>query len=285
MTAASSLVSPGWVAERLDQPDVVVLEVDEEAALHHWSHLPGAGFIDWHDTRRALLQAGSASTTAFEQLISQRGVRPEDDVVLFGDSGNRYASGVLWLMRHHGHRSLRLMDGGRSAWLAQGLPMTEQETVRQPTNYRAGPPDLSVRATRDDLLRQLAEPAAADVVVDCRSNDEFAGLSGGPGEAQADVSAERGHVPGAVNLPADDLLADDGALLPVRELARAVSDFGLRPHHRITVYCHTSDRSCLVWFALHAVLGFPFVRVYDGGWLEYGHLLGVPVSGPADLLY
>lgn len=282
MTSEPSLVSAAWVAERLDRPDVVLLEVDEEAALHHWSHVPGAGFVDWLDTRRALLQAGPAGTAAFEQLMSQRGVRPGDDVVLYGDSANRYASGVLWLLRLHGHRSLRLLDGGRSAWLAQGLPMTDQETVRPPTDYRAGAPDPTVRATRDDLLRQLAEPAAEDVVVDCRTAAEFTGLSGGP-DGTGDLCAGRGHVPGAVNVPADDLLAEGGALLPAPELAGVVADFGLRADQRITAYCHTSDRSCLVWFALTAVLGFPSVRVYDGGWREYGHLLGVPVSTPEDL--
>lgn len=283
VAAASSLVSPAWVAERLGTPGLVLLEVDEEASVHHWSHMPGAGFVDWQDARRALLQAGPASATAFEELMSQRGVQAEDDVVLFGDSHNRFAAGVLWLMRLHGHRSLRLMDGGRSAWLAQGLPMTEQETVRRPSAYRAGAPDPSVRATRDDLLRQIAEPSAADVVVDCRTNEEYAGLSTGPDGVCGDVCGERGHVPGALSLPAGDLVADDGALLSPVELERVVAGAGLQPEHRITTYCHTSDRSCLVWVALHLVLGFPCVRVYDGGWHEYGHLLGAPVSAPQDL--
>lgn len=277
------LVPPEWVAERLGQPGLVLLEVDEEAAVHHVSHVPGSTFVDWQDARRALLQAGPASTAAFEQLMSLRGVQAEDDVVLFGDSANRYACGVLWLMRHHGHRSLRLMDGGRPAWLARGLPMTQEETVRRPTTYRVGAPDPSVRATRDDLLRQLSAPAAEDVVVDCRTTEEFAGLSSGPDWASADLWAERGHVPGAVSLPAGDLVDRDGALLPRPELARVAAEAGLRPDHRITAYCHTSDRSCLAWFALHGVLGFPSVRVYDGGWREYGHLLGVPVSGAEDL--
>lgn len=279
-----TLVTPAWVSERLDRPGIVLLEVDEEAVVHHWSHIPGATFVDWHDTRRQLLQPGPAGTAAFEQLMSLRGVQADDDVVLFGDSANRFATGVLWLMRLHGHRSLRLMDGGRSAWADSGLPMTEAETVRRPTDYRAGAPDPSVRATRDDLLHQLAEPAVEDVVVDCRTAEEFAGLSVGPDGACGDLCAERGHVPGAVHLPADDLVDEAGALLPAAELARVVRSAGLRPEQRITAYCHTSDRSSLVWFVLRSVLDFPSVRVYDGGWQEYGHLLGVPVSGSPDVL-
>ena len=282
VSATSGLVSPAWVAAHLDDPDLVLVEVDEEAATHHWSHVPGATFIDWQDCRRELLTPRPRSAAAFERLMSLRGVRPESDVVLYGDGDNRYASAVLWLMRHHGHRSLRLMDGGRAAWAAQGLPLTEAETVRPVSAYVAGEPDHSVRATRDDLLHQLAEPAPSDVVVDCRTPQEFDGHASGPASELGDLCAERGHVPGAVNIPANDLVAPTGALLPPDELQRVLSSHGLGPESSVTAYCHTSDRSCLVWFALSEVLGYPSVRVYDGGWLEYGHLLGVPVEGPQD---
>jgi thiosulfate/3-mercaptopyruvate sulfurtransferase len=280
VVGAAGLVSPAWVAEHLDDPHLALVEVDEEAATHHWSHPPGATFIDWQDCRRALLAPRPASTEAFEQLMSQRGIRPDDDVVLFGDGANRYACAVLWLMRHHGHRSLRVMDGGRAAWAALSLPMTESETQRRPTAYRTGEPDLSVRATRDDVLRQLSEPASDEVLLDCRTPQEFAGQATGPTSEFGDLCSQRGHVPGAVNLPATDLIAADGAFLPADQLAQVLSDHGLRADRSITAYCHTSDRSCLVWFALRDVLGYPSVKVYDGGWLEYGHLLGVPVTGP-----
>jgi thiosulfate/3-mercaptopyruvate sulfurtransferase len=228
-----------------------------------------------------LLAERPGSTDAFEKLMSSRGIRPSDHVVLYGDQGNQYASAVLWLMRHHGHRSLRLMDGGRSAWLAQGLPMSEEETVRPTTHYRAGPPHLSVRATRDDLPRSEKAPSGAEVVVDCRTEQEFAGLASGPTSQFGDLCAERGHVPGAVHLPASDLLDPDCALLPADDLRHLLDRHGLRPDQPVIAYCHTSDRSCLVWFALHEVLGWPSVRVYDGGWLEYGHLMGAPVARPS----
>ena len=282
-TATSGLVSPSWVAERLGSPDVVLVEVDEEAATHHWSHVPGATFIDWQDCRRALLAARPGSTRAFERLMSTRGIRPTDEVVLYGDADNRYASSVLWLMRHHGHPSLRLMDGGRAAWQAQGLPMTDEETVRPPSSYVAGRPHLTIRASRDDVLQQLAEPVTGEMVVDCRSVLEFAGLAAGPVSEFGDLCAERGHVPGAVNIPADDLIAPAGGLLPTADLALAFRGHRLAADQRITAYCHTSERSCLVWFALHELLGYPSVKVYDGGWLEYGHLMGAPVTGPAHL--
>ena len=282
VTASSTLVSPSWVAEHLDDPGLVLVEVDEEAATHHWSHVPGATYVDWQDCRRELLADRPGSTAAFERLMSVRGIRPEDDVVLYGDGANRYAAAVLWLMRQHGHGSLRIMDGGRAAWAARGLPMTDDETQRPATDYRAGPGDPSIRATRDDVLQHLASPAPGAVLLDCRTEQEYTGRASGPGSEFGDLCAERGHMPGAVHLPAADLVAADGRLLPADELERAFTDRGLRPDSGITAYCHTSDRSCLVWFALHEVLGYPSVRVYDGGWLEYAHLLGAPVAGPHD---
>lgn len=282
VTTVPALVEPSWVAERLGDPGLVLVEVDEEAATHHWSHVPGATYVDWQDCRQALLAHRPGSTTAFEELMSSRGIRPEDDVVLYGDAANRYATAVLWLLRHHGHRSLRVMDGGRAAWAEQGRAMTDQETVRPVTRYRAGASEPAVRATRDDVLQQVASPASGAVLLDCRTHREYVGEASGPASDFGDLCAGRGHVPGAVNLPAGDVVGDDGRLLPHDELLRVFADVGLRADQHITVYCHTSDRSCLVWFALHEVLGFPWVRVYDGGWIEYGHLLGAPVAGPQD---
>jgi thiosulfate/3-mercaptopyruvate sulfurtransferase len=214
--------------------------------------------------------------------MSRRGIGPDDDVVLYGDGQNRYAAALLWLMRLHGHRSLRLMDGGRDAWTALGLPMTERESARAPSAYVAGAGELAVRATRDDLLTQLRAPTPEAVIVDCRTPREFAGGASGPTAEFGDLCSERGHVPGAINLPFSDLLATDGALLSAEQLEQLLAARGLHAGQSITAYCHSADRSSLVWFALSEVLSYPSVRVYDGGWLEYGHLLGVPVTRPQD---
>lgn len=283
MPAGRGLVEPAWVAEHLGDPGLVLVEVDEEAATHHWSHVPGATYVDWQDCRRVLLADRPASTTAFEELMSARGISPRDDLVLYGDGANRYATAVLWLMRQHGHGSLRIMDGGRDAWTAQGLPLTEDETVRPTTRYRAGAGDPGVRATRDDVLQHMASPTPGAVLLDCRTEQEYAGRASGPDSEFGDLCAERGHMPGAVHLPAADLVTDDGTLLARKELERLLVERGLGPESAVTAYCHTSDRSCLVWFALHEVLGYPSVRVYDGGWLEYGHLLNAPVVRPGDV--
>ena len=270
------LVSPEWVAGHLSDPQVVVLQVDQEAADHHAAHPPGSGFVDWHDCLRGLLAPGEKGREHFEELMSARGVRPQDDVVLFGDADNRYAAAVLWLMRLHGHRRLRLMDGGRAAWLARGLPLTDQETIRPRTSYRRGPPVPGVRVSRDDLLAELSGQAPVSVLLDCRSSREHLGhpARAARGEVAADVA---GHVPGAQNLPVSLLVDTDGTLLDVVRLEGLLVAAGLSREQTITAYCDRSERSCLAWFVLHEVLGYPDVRVYDGGWQEYSHLVGAPV--------
>lgn len=270
------LVTPEWVARRLDDPEVVVLQVDEEAADHHVAHPPGSGFVDWHDGVRGLLTPGPTGREHFEELMSSRGIRPQDDVVLFGDADNRYAAAVLWLLRLHGHRRLRLMDGGRVAWLSKGLPLTDQETRRPRTTYRGGPPVPGVRVSRDELLAELSGQAPASVLLDCRSVREHLGHSAraARGAVSADVG---GHVPGAQNLPVSLLVDPDGSLFDSRRLEALLGAAGLSREQTLTAYCHRSERSCLAWFVLHEVLGYPNVRVYDGGWQEYSHLVGVPI--------
>ena len=270
-------VTPEWVAQHLDDPAVVLLQVDEEAADHHLSHPPGSGFIDWQDCLRGLLRPGQAGRAAFEELMSDRGILPEHDVVLFGDTDNQYASGMLWLMRLHGHRQLRLMDGGRAAWSSRGLPMTDVETQRPRTDYRAGAPVPSVRISRDELLAEVSGHVPRSVLLDCRSEREHAGhATRGPrGHMAPDIG---GHVPGAQNLPVSRLLAEDGSLLDVERIEGVLASAGLSRDQIITAYCHQSDRSALAWFVLHEVLGYPQVRVYDGGWQEYSNLIGVQVS-------
>ena len=270
--APRGLITPAEVAA---QPHLVLVEVDEDPAAYHFSHPAGALFVDWQERVRALLSAAPAGTHAFEGLMSSLGITPEDDVVLYGDADNRYAASLLWMMRHHGHERLRLMDGGRPRWVAEGRPMVEDETVRTSTRYRAGAPDHSVRATRDDLASYVG--GTAGTLVDCRAYTEYTGRAT-PAGMRVDPGTVRGHMPGAVNLPLTRLVAPDGGLLAPKELVSRAAEYGLHPRLDLIAYCHRSERSSLTWFALHEVLGYPHMRVYDGGWQEYGNLVGAAVA-------
>ena len=270
-------MTPAWVLERLDDPAFVFVEVDEEASTHHWEHMVGATFLDWRDCLRDLQAPAPHGTAAFEELMSRRGIAPEHEVVLFGDAGNRYAAAMLWLMRLHGHRHLHLMDGGRSAWRSAGGRVTDEETVRAATRYRAQRADSDIRVTRDQVREQL-EGRRDGVVLDCRTAEEFRGEDT-PGEQGRDsLFSVRGHVPGARNLADGWCLDRDGSIRPAAELEQALQAAGVSRGRAITTYCHASERSCLTWFVLREVLDFPVVRVYDGGWREYGNLVGMPIA-------
>ncbi len=135
-----------------------------------------------------------------------------------------------------------------------------------------------MRASRDDVLALLRHESSG-VLVDCRTRAEYEGTAAprdGVAVAPQAWSPARGHLPGALHLPPEWLLDRDGALLPADELAARAAAFGLTRDRPVTAYCHMSERSALTWLALSEVLGFPEVRVYDGGWWEYSHLVDVP---------
>ncbi len=188
------LVGPDWVAERLDDPDMLLVEVDG-AATYHWSHLPGAGFLDWHDQIRTLTGPRPGDAEAFVRLMSALGASPDTRIVLYGDAHNQFAASALWLLRYHGHEHLHLLDGGREAWVRAGGALTDRMSVRRPTAYPARQRCSDVRATRDDVLAHLRGELPGGVVVDCRPAEAFVGLLlEQPGTFEQSPPS-RGHVP------------------------------------------------------------------------------------------
>ncbi len=265
------------MAEHLADPDLLLVEVDEEAATYHWAHPPGAAFVDWQESFRTLTSAAPEGPAALADLLSRLGVSPETLLVLYGDSRNQFAASTYWLLRYYGHDRVALMDGGRSAWLRRGLPLTDESAARPSARYPVPTPVPRLRAGRDEVLAHLAGRVPGGLLVDCRPPDAYAGqVVEEPGRGEQPPIAH-GHVPGAVNLPVHLLVDDGGAVRSTHELERIAARHGLTRERSITTYCHLSDRGALAWFVLSEVLGFPDVKVYDGGWWEYAHLVGVPV--------
>lgn len=280
------LVSTGWVAAHGDMPDVVVLEVDEEAGAYYTGHVPGSRKLDWlddlrHPTRRTFL-----TPEGFEALMDRLGIGEDTHVVLYGDADNCFAASAYWVFRYYGHERVSLMDGGRHAWLLEQRPVSEE--VPEPGSgrgYRVRGTDPRIRATRDQMLAEFVGAPDGTVVLDCRSSQEYAGRV----VEMVDMPLERdrvlGHVPGARNLTSTELVdPDTGRLLPLPELRALYAERGVRDGVRVAVYCRVAERSALLWFTLHDLLGHPDVRNYDGGWAEYGALMDVPVERDPDQL-
>lgn len=275
MSRDDVLVSTRWAASRLADDSVVFLEVDEDVTAYHTDgHIPGAVALDWRTELQQEYTRDLVDRERFGELLSQRGVTRDHTVVVYGGNHNWFAAYAYWYLRLYGHRDVRLLDGGRMLWEREGRPL-ETETPRRPvTDYVADPQDLSIRAFRDDVLAGLGR----DGFVDVRSVDEYTGRLAAPAGLPQEGGRQRGHIPGAVSIPWNRAVTRDGTFRSDAELREIYSDVLTDPDRRIVAYCRIGERSSHTWFVLHELLDQPNVVNYDGSWVEYGSLIGVPVE-------
>lgn len=273
----SVLVSTAWVADHLDDPELVVVESDEDVLLYETGHVPGAVKVDWHTDLQDPVTRDYLDGEGFAALLRAKGIGRDDTVVFYGDANNWWAAYALWVFSLFGHPDVRLMDGGRTKWLAEGRPMTRDRPSRPPTDDPVVErDDAPIRAYREQVERHVA---AGGRLVDVRSPQEFSGeLTHMPSYPQ-EGALRGGHIPGAVNVPWARAAAEDGTFKPVDEL-RAIyaEEQGLAPDDEVVAYCRIGERSSHTWFVLHHLLGYPNVRNYDGSWTEWGNLVRAPIE-------
>jgi len=279
-TDTPALVSTAWLAEHAADPDVVVLQVDAEATRYYDGHVPGALLLSWLDDLHAPVRRGYLDADGIAELLGRLGVSPDTHVVVLGDAHNTYAAHAYWLLRYYGHPRLSLVDGGTRAWIAEGRPLSRDEDLPSaPVTYPVPGVDGTVRATRDDILDRFVGDHPGTALLDCRTPVEYEGR----GATGVDLPVERhrvpGHVPGALNLNSVDVLEPEThRFLPVDVLRGMFADRGVHDGVEVALYCRLAERSSLLWFALHELLGHGAARNYDGGWAEYGSLMDVPVE-------
>ena len=275
MSRDDVLVSTRWVDSHLDDESVVLLEVDEDASAYTLSgHVPGAVSLDWRRDLQQPLVRDLVDREEFGRLLSERGITRDHTVVLYGGNHNWFAAYAYWYLRLYGHPDVRLMDGGRMRWERDGLELERRTPRRAATDYRALEQDTSIRAFREDVLAGLG----TDLYVDVRSVDEYTGRLSTPAHLPQEGGSRRGHIPGALSVPWNRSVARDGTFRPDAELrtlhAAALAD----TERRVVAYCRIGERSSHTWFVLHELLDHPNVVNYDGSWVEYGSLIGVPVE-------
>ena len=275
MSRDNVLVSTRWAASRLADDSVVFLEVDEDVAAYHTDgHIPGAVALNWRTDLQQENVRDLVDREQFSELMSQRGITRDHTVVVYGGNHNWFAAYAYWYLRLYGHPDVRLLDGGRMLWERQGLPLETETPNRPVTEYVAEPQDLSIRAFRDDVLAGLG----SDALVDVRSVDEYTGRLTAPAGLPQEGGRQRGHIPGAVSIPWNRAVTRDGTFRTDAELREIYADFLGNPDQRVVTYCRIGERSSHTWFVLHELLGQPNVVNYDGSWVEYGSLIGVPVE-------
>ncbi|MBM3934017.1 MAG: sulfurtransferase [SAR202 cluster bacterium] len=267
------LVSTQWVAEHLNDPNVIIVELNTDlAAGYNQAHIPGAAGWDVHVDIEDQLRRDVPNIAQFEQLMGRSGIDNATTVVLYGDGRNRSATWAFWVLKYYSHSDVRLMNGGRDKWLADGLPTTTDLPARPARVYRAGAPDRSLRAMRDYVLQNLGNPSFK--LLDTRTTEEFNGQSR-PGHSESDIY-RKGRIPGALHVPWDEAVGEDGGFKPLEELRSLYA--GFLPKQEIISYCRLGIRASYSWFVLSQLLGYPRVRVYDGSWTEWGNSSGVPIE-------
>ncbi|MFZ2964120.1 MAG: sulfurtransferase [Rhodoglobus sp.] len=273
------LVSSEWLAEHLGTPGLVVVESDEDVLLYETGHIEGAVKVDWHTELNDPVARDYVDGAGFAALLGGKGISRGDTVVIYGDKNNWWAAYALWVFRLFGHEDVRLLDGGRAKWEAEGRPYTTELPRREPVDYPVVERDDSViRAFKDDVLAHLGKP-----LVDVRSPEEYTGERTSAPAYPEEGALRAGHIPTAQNVPWARAVADDGGFKPLSELDAIYRDeIGLQPGDDIVAYCRIGERSSHTWFVLKYLLGFENVRNYDGSWTEWGSAVRVPIVRGAE---
>jgi thiosulfate/3-mercaptopyruvate sulfurtransferase len=269
------LVTTEWVAGHLGDPGVVVAESDEDVLLYETGHIPGAVKLDWHTELNDPVTRDYVDGSGFARLMSGKGISRDTTLVLYGDKNNWWAAYALWVASLFGHPDLRLLDGGRAKWIAEGRPVSKDVPQRARADYPViDRDDTQIRVFKDQVLAHLGKP-----LIDVRSPGEYTGELLHMPDYPQEGAVRGGHIPGASNVPWSRAAAEDATFRPRDELeAIYQGEAGLRPDDDVIVYCRIGERSSHTWFVLHHLLGYPRVRNYDGSWTEWGNSVKVPIT-------
>ncbi len=272
-----ALVETQWVADHLNDPNVRIVESDEDLLLYDTGHIPGAVKIDWVQDLNDPVVRDYLDSARFAELMRAKGISNDTTVVLYGDKHNWWATYAFWVFKLFGHRDVRIMNGGRAKWITEGRPLTREVPVYPPTNYVAPPrDDTQIRAFRDQVLEFVRQRQG--VLVDVRSPQEYSGERTHMPDYPQEGTLRGGHIPGAVNIPWAKAVNEDSTFKSADELRAMYAAQGVTPDKDVIAYCRIGERSSHTWFVLTYLLGYPKVRNYDGSWTEWGNGVGLPIE-------
>jgi thiosulfate/3-mercaptopyruvate sulfurtransferase len=269
------LVSTEWVARNLNAPNTRLVEVDVDTTAYDQGHIPGAVGWNWQTQLQDNIRRDLIDKATLESLLGKSGISNDTTIILYGDNNNWFAAYAFWQLKYYGHKDVKLMNGGRKKWQEEKRPLTTEPANVAPATYRAGQPDESIRAFRDEVLA-IVEKKTPGHLVDVRSADEFSGKIIAP-PGMTETAQRAGHIPGAANIPWSQAANEDGTFKSAEALAGLYGAKGVTGADETIAYCRIGERSSHTWFVLKYLLGYDNVKNYDGSWTEWGNLIGAPV--------
>jgi thiosulfate/3-mercaptopyruvate sulfurtransferase len=276
------LVTTDWLEKNLNNPKLRLIEVSVDTGVYERGHIQGAVNFKWHTDLVDPIKRDIASKENFEKLLRQAGVNNDSTIVIYGDSNNWFAAWGAWVFDVYGVKNVKLLDGGRKKWEAEKRPLTPLATQVAAGNVKVSDANNALRARLIDVVA-IANKKSDTALVDIRSPDEFTGKIFAPAGVQ-ETAIRAGHIPGAVNVPWGQAVAEDGTFKSPEELKKVYAAVGIDGKKPIITYCRIGERSSHTWFALSKILGYN-VKNYDGSWTEYGNSVGNPVINTAGTVW
>ena len=276
------LVSTDWLEKNLNNPKLRLIEVSVDTGVYERGHIQGAVNFKWHTDLVDPVKRDIASKENFEKLLRQAGVNNDSTIVIYGDSNNWFAAWGAWVFDIYGVKNVKLLDGGRKKWEAEKRPLTPLATQVAAGNIKVSDANNNLRARLIDVVA-VANKKSDTALVDIRSNDEYTGKVIAPAGVQ-ELAVRAGHIPGAVNVPWGQAVAEDGTFKSAEELKKIYGAVGIDGKKPIITYCRIGERSSHTWFALSKILGYN-VKNYDGSWTEYGNSVGNPIINTAGTVW
>src|ERR1700687_5888917 len=270
------LVDTAWVANHLNAPKVNINEVDDDASAYDTGHSKGAIGLDWRKDLQARPIRDLLSKEKLEELLSSKGVSNADTVLVYGDNNNWFAAWFVWNPKYYAHQDVRLINGGRKKWQDEARELVPAAPPIKPATYKAGQPNKSIRALRDEVLADLGKAGVA--LVDVRLPKAYSGELLAPENLPQEGAQRGGHSPGAANIPWGQAVREDGTFKSAEELRALYGSKGGTGDKAVIAHWPMWGRSSHTWFVLHYLLGYPNVRNYDGSWTEWGSLIGAPIE-------
>jgi thiosulfate/3-mercaptopyruvate sulfurtransferase len=272
----NSLVSTEWVAQHGSDSNVRLVEVDVDTKAYDEGHIEGALGWNWQTQLCDTVRRDVIGREDLEALLSSSGIGNDTTIVLYGDNNNWFSTWAFWQLKLYGHDDVRIMDGGRKKWIAEGRPLSQAVPDVAQAQYSAPKIDLEARAFLSQV-QQLISRDGGFGLVDVRSADEFTGKILAP-PGLPETCQRGGHIPGATNIGWGLACNEDGTFKSRPELEELYGGLGITPDKDVITYCRIGERSSHTWFVLTQLLGYPSVRNYDGSWTEWGNLVGAPIE-------